>query len=71
MTRCKCIEQLNEVLASQNARIATAFQVTESLDVRMKILVATERIDQNTRKALPVVAASHCPFCGVKLGGGA
>ena len=63
----ECFTKFNEVLAGHNGRLATALQVTETLGLRSRLLIATEKIDSKKRKPVPSVVASHCPFCGVQL----
>lgn len=64
---CDCLKTFNEGLEKHNGRVATGFQITETLGVRMRVLVATEKIDKTKRKPVPAVLASHCPFCGEKF----
>ena len=64
----QCFVKLNERLAEDNARLAMGFMITESMSLRSRLLVATEKIDKSKRKAPPSVVASYCPFCGEKLG---
>lgn len=63
---CDCVKKFDEYLKPHNGRIAVGLQVTESLDLRPRLLVATEKIDKSKRKAVPSVMASYCPFCGEK-----
>ena len=63
---CDCMKQVNERLAERNAKLATTFQVTHDMGIKMRLLVATEKIDKAKRKPVPVVTASFCPFCGEK-----
>jgi hypothetical protein len=64
---CDCVKKFDEALAPKNGRIAMAMQVTESMDLRARLCVATEKLDSSKRKPVPLVIASYCPFCGVKL----
>lgn len=66
---CDCMKSVNEKLAAHNGRLATAFQITGDMGVRMRLLLATEKLDKTKRKAVPSVTASYCPFCGVKATG--
>ena len=63
---CDCMKLVNEKLAAHNGRLATAFQLTADMGIRMRLLLATEKIDKNKRKPVPSVMASYCPFCGTK-----
>lgn len=67
----ECFKKFNEALIQQNGRLAMALQVTETMGLRERLLVATEKIDKTKRKPVPMVTASFCPFCGAKLEGGA
>lgn len=64
---CDCVNKFDEALAPKNGRIAMAMQVTESMDLRYRLCVSTEKLDSSKRKPVPLVMASYCPFCGVKL----
>jgi len=66
-----CFKKINDALAEKNGRLATALQVTETMGLRSRLLIAIEKIDKTKRKPVPLVTASFCPFCGVSLEGGA
>lgn len=66
-----CFEKFDAMLVERNGRLAFGLQVTETLDLNARLLIATEKIDKTKRKPVPSVMASFCPFCGVKLKGGA
>ena len=66
-----CFQKFDEKLAEHNGRLGMGLQVTEDLDLKTRLLIATEKIDKTKRKPVPSVMASFCPFCGVKLEGGA
>ncbi len=61
---CDCEKELNKVLAEKNGRLAVALQITETMDLRSRLCIATEKIDKTKRKPLPTVVANYCPFCG-------
>ena len=63
---CDCMKQVNEKLAAHNGKLATAFQVTNDMGIKMRLLVSTEKVDKAKRKPVPTVTASFCPFCGEK-----
>ena len=63
---CDCMKLVNEKLAAHNGRLATAFQLTADMGIRMRLLLATEKIDKNKRKPVPSVMAFYCPFCGTE-----
>lgn len=67
---CDCIKKFDEKLVEHNGRLAMAMQVTETLGLRARLLIATEKIDKTKRKPVPAVMASFCPFCGEKMEGG-
>lgn len=66
-----CFDQLNQHLKPHNGRLAMGIQITETMGLQGRLLIATEKIDKTKRKPVPSVMASFCPFCGVKLEGGA
>lgn len=68
--RHECLEKFDQHLAGHNGRLAIGLQVTETLGLHARLLVATEKIDKKKRKDVPHVMASFCPFCGAKLEGG-
>ena len=65
----ECFEKFDEALVAHNGRLAFGLQVTETMGLRARLLIATEKIDKVKRKSVPHVSASFCPFCGVSLEG--
>ncbi len=63
---CECLKEVDATLAQHNCRLSTAFQITGDMGVRMRLTLATEKLDKSKRKPAPVVTASFCPFCGKK-----
>ncbi len=63
---CDCMKLVNEKLAAHNGRLATGFQMTANMGIKMRLLLATEKLDKTKRKPVPSVTASYCPFCGTK-----
>ena len=63
---CDCMKLVNEKLATHNGRLATGFQMTADMGIKMRLLLATEKIDKHKRKPVPSVTAPYCPFCGAK-----
>ncbi len=61
---CDCMKLVNEKLASHNGRLATDFQIKADMGIKMRLLLATEKLDKKKRKPVPSVMASYCPFCG-------
>lgn len=73
---CECITQMNEALKPHGARLTLAFQLTEEMVERdgktlrsiqfapPRAQVALEWIESKSRKRLPALQASYCPFCG-------
>ena len=66
-----CFEKFDAKLAEHNGRLAIGLQVTKTMGLKARLLIATEKIDKSKRGPVPSVMASYCPFCGVKLEGGA
>jgi hypothetical protein len=64
-----CIERINEQLKPFNTALAMAIDLSGKN--RELIQVATVKADTADRKKPSAMFASHCPFCGVKLEGGA
>jgi hypothetical protein len=64
---CECMKKMNEHLAQHNGRLATGIQITESMGLKERHLLATEKIDKAKRSPVPSVMCSYCPFCGEKL----
>lgn len=62
-----CIERINEQLKPFNTALAMAIDFSGKN--RELIQVATVKADSANRKKPSAMFASHCPFCGVKLGG--
>ena len=64
-----CIKRINEQLKPFNTALSMA--VDFSGKNRELIQLATVKADSTNRKKPSAMFASHCPFCGVKLEGGA
>lgn len=62
--QCGCEQRMNDHLAKHNGKLAVATQCTQSMDLIARLCVQTEKLDKSKRKAVPVVMASFCPFCG-------
>ena len=67
----ECFKKFDSALAAHNGKLAFALQVTGGLGLRSRLLIATEKLNKARRQPVPHVVASYCPFCGVKLEGGA
>jgi hypothetical protein len=66
---CECVKKVDEQLAPKNARIGMAMGISPDMNqLTSRLLVATEKIDKKSRKPVPFVVATFCPFCGVKWG---
>lgn len=63
---CDCTKLVNEKLAERNGRLASGFLIRGDMSVGMRLLVATEKLDNSKRKKVPPVTAAFCPFCGEK-----
>jgi len=71
-TKHPCFEMFNQHLAPHNSQLAMGIQITETMGLKARLLIATEKIDKTRRsKTAPSVMANFCPFCGEKLEGGA
>ncbi len=66
---CDCMRLVNEKLSAHNGRLSTGFQITPDMGIKMRLLLATEKLDKTKRKPVPSVTASYCPFCGTKAEG--
>lgn len=66
-TQHDCVKRLNEKLEVHNSRIAQAISFGEK--PRELIQVTTVKVNSTKRGKPPVLFASYCPFCGVKLEG--
>lgn len=68
----ECFNKFDEALKPVNGRLAFAFTISrDQLDLGMRLMVATEKLDPSKRKKIPAVMASYCPFCGASLIGSA
>jgi len=65
MSKCKCVEAVNEELAKHNTRLCEFISLSKGATY---IQIASEKIDTKKRGNAKQVLASFCPFCG-KPGG--
>lgn len=64
---CNCIKEVNSQLAEHNGKLAIAFGLTADMaSMKMRLMIATEKVDKTKRKPVPALTASFCPFCGEK-----
>lgn len=63
---CNCAEEMDARLQEHGGRLVRAIALRGNTMVS-RLLVSTEKTDSKKRKPLPVVAASFCPFCGVRV----
>jgi hypothetical protein len=68
-TEHDCIKSMNEGLKPYNTQLSMAIDFSGKN--RELIQLATVKADNAVRKKPASVFASYCPFCGVKLAGGA
>ena len=61
---CDCIEQVDLLLATKNAKLALTISLVKNCMAFPSI--ETEKIDRKFRGSNPVVVPRFCPFCGVK-----
>jgi len=65
---CACNNVINEKLKLHNAKLAGAFSIDAGKLEGHSIIITTETTTPGRRrKSVPLVLASHCPFCGEKL----
>ena len=64
---CECVKLVNVKLAHHNGKVATGFMLTGDMGIKMRVLIATEKVDKARRKPVPPLTASFCPFCGTKV----
>lgn len=64
---CDCAKQMNEALKEHNAALDIPMMTTRrNGDLERtgpKVVVATRKLSKS-RKSLPMLFASYCPFCG-------
>jgi hypothetical protein len=65
--KCECQQKFNDLLKPCGFRLATAIQVTKKMHLIPRLMLRLEKLDGTKRAKEPVVAATFCPFCGVKL----
>lgn len=58
---CDCVEQVDNILAAQGARLVTCFTFP---DFTHYPTIATERVNAQSRVKLKTLTAAYCPFCG-------
>ena len=63
---CDCLKKVNKELAAYNVKVATGFLMTKEMGLRMRVLIAAEKLDKTKRKPSPQITAAFCPFCGTK-----
>lgn len=61
----KCFAAADKALAEHNTGIDYVYSITDS-DVRVRI--GTYKLNTAKRGKAKTLLASHCPFCGAKLG---
>ena len=64
---CDCRTRMNERLKPSNARLASAFMVSGGKLGAAPPMIEVEKIDPKSRKKIPSVLATYCPFCGEKF----
>lgn len=64
---CECVKKIDAQLASKNVRIGMAMSTSPDMSrLTSRLLVGIEKIDKKSRKPVPFVVATFCPFCGLK-----
>lgn len=64
----KCLEQVNEQLKPDGFVLECRFQVNFSTGAAgiSNPLIMVKKLDAKSRKSVPTLICSHCPFCGKK-----
>ncbi len=63
---CNCADEMDAKLKDHGGKLVRAIALRGNTLIA-RLLVSTEKTDPKKRKPLPVVAASFCPFCGVRF----
>lgn len=63
---CDCAALVGAKLAEKNARLVCSLDLYTGKSGG--VIVATEKLNSKKRGGLIRLVASHCPFCGVKVG---
>ena len=71
-TKCNCVNEVNEKLKD----IGSGAKLVQHMEFDFKAGKASMsgpcievcKINKASRKKLPTVMCSYCPFCGIKLG---
>lgn len=62
---CDCMTNVNEALKERNTRLSTSFILTKNLGgMDCLPMIATEKLDKQSRKRPQAVIPTYCPFCG-------
>ena len=64
---CKCIEKTNEALKEHNAELDTSFKFNFKTGKAPIVLPVALRKRSPSRKPLPTLMATFCPFCGKRV----
>jgi hypothetical protein len=63
---CNCADDMNKMIADNNARLTTAFRVVDGHLIVIPTLIASEKIITSMRSKMPLIVPTYCPFCGVR-----
>jgi hypothetical protein len=63
---CNCADDMNKMIADNNARLTTAFRVIDGHLIVIPTLIASEKIITSMRSKMPLIVPTYCPFCGVR-----
>lgn len=62
---CKCADTADEKLAALNAAIDWAFMIDPKTGrTASRPQIKVRKLNPKSRKPLPILSASFCPFCG-------
>lgn len=69
---CTCNTRINAGLKANNAQLAFGFVLSDADGASRGMsmaspLIMLEKLDRARRGAMPILMATFCPFCGVKL----
>lgn len=65
MTACRCVNTVDKELAKVGVAVDWAFMIhPQSGITRTRARIAVRKLDPKSRKPMPIVSATYCPFCG-------
>lgn len=62
---CKCLDTIDQKLASLNTKIDWAFMINPKTGkTASRVHIATAKVDKKKRRGPAVLICAYCPFCG-------